>query len=98
MRKDRPERVPWWEWGIRILLGLPVLFVVVFFLGLVATDPNDNLTLIETGFRTAVSGDRFVTGTIRNNTDHSYSQSRGHRPPLIIHRWHPSAGREHHED
>jgi len=49
-----------------------VIAVFAIFFVMVATDPGDNLVFVELGFRTGPSGVRFVTGTIRNNTDGSF--------------------------
>lgn len=49
----------------------PDLGVLAFLFVLIATDPQDNLTLVESGVRAGASGTRFVTGTFRNNTDRS---------------------------
>jgi hypothetical protein len=54
------------------LLGVFGAFFLFAFAYLVATDPGDNLTLAESGITTRPSGERFVTGTIRNNTGTTY--------------------------
>jgi hypothetical protein len=55
------------------LIGAFVLVgVVAGLLVMTATDPGDNVRLVTTGVRTGQSGDRFVTGTLRNHTDRSY--------------------------
>ena len=37
------------------------------------TDPGDSLSLVESGVRTGAKGERFLTGTLRNNTGDAYS-------------------------
>lgn len=54
------------------LLGVFGGFYLFAFAYLVATDPGDNLTLAESDLTTGPGGERFVTGTIRNNTDTTY--------------------------
>ena len=49
------------------------LVVFLFLFGfLLATDPGDNLHLVEANYVERPSGERVVTGTIANNTDRSY--------------------------
>ncbi|MFH1765975.1 MAG: FxLYD domain-containing protein [Gemmatimonadota bacterium] len=54
------------------LVGVLVLGAVVFFGMMVATDPGDNLRLVESSLSSGPSGIRLVTGAIRNETDGSY--------------------------
>ena len=54
------------------LVGVLVLGGLVFLGMLIATDPGDNLRLVESGSRAGQSGTRFVTAAIRNHTDNSY--------------------------
>ena len=42
----------------------------------VASDSQDNVTLVETALRTSRTGARSVTGTFRNNTDRTYAHVR----------------------
>lgn len=54
--------------------GAFVLGLLAGLLGaMIATDPGDNLTLEEFEFITAPTGDRLLTGVIRNNTDQTYA-------------------------
>ncbi|MCJ7628348.1 MAG: FxLYD domain-containing protein [Longimicrobiales bacterium] len=54
------------------LVGIVVLGAVVFFGMMVATDPGDNLRLVESSFTSGPSGIRLVAGAIRNETDGPY--------------------------
>ncbi len=81
-RDDVPEL---WKqsadrWGLLVegtLVGVFVLAVFAGVFALVATDPGDNLVLVESSFRTGQSGNRFVAGSIRNYTDRSYAHAQG---------------------
>jgi hypothetical protein len=55
------------------LFGVLALGILVGLFMMIATDPGDNVRLVDAGVRTGQSGGRFVTGTLRNNTDRSYS-------------------------
>lgn len=50
-------------------LGIPT----GVFMAAVATDPADNLTLVESALTAEATGPRLLTGTLRNNTDSRYS-------------------------
>ena len=54
-------------------LGVLGGFFLFAFAYLVVTSPGDNITLVESGFRTGVKGERFLIGTLRNNTDDTYA-------------------------
>lgn len=54
-------------------LGVLGGFFLFAFAYLVVTDPGDNITLVESGFRTGAKGEHFLTGTLRNNTDDAYA-------------------------
>ena len=56
--------------------GSCLVGLVLFFFMLVATDPGDNLVLVEAGFTTGRSGSRVVAGTVRNATDRTCAQVR----------------------
>jgi hypothetical protein len=54
-------------------LGVLGGFFLFAFAYVVVTDPGDNLTLVESGVRSAANGEHFLTGTLRNNTDDVYA-------------------------
>lgn len=56
------------KWVVTGTLGL----VFLMFFALVATDPGDNVKLLEAGIRTDTSGARFVTGSLKTATGGSY--------------------------
>jgi hypothetical protein len=58
---------------LTILVAALALGALLYVAVLVATDPRDNVTLVEAGLKVGHSGRRFATGTFRNNTDQSYS-------------------------
>ena len=65
------DRRKWPGW--KVLFGLFVLGALLALGMLIATDAQDNITLLATALRTDTSGTRVVTGTLRNNTDRAYA-------------------------
>src|SRR5512145_1393118 len=59
-----------------LLLGLPILGLFAFGLMLVATDPGDNLVVIESELETDRSGRRVVRGVVQNRTGRAFSRVR----------------------
>lgn len=69
------DRARWWRRRVVGSGALLVLIAAALVFSLVATDPGDNVTLVETGVE--VRGpERFVTGALRNTTDDPYSRIR----------------------
>lgn len=48
--------------------------ILLFFMMMAATDPGDNIVLVESSLGTGQSGDRVATGTVENKTDRDYSR------------------------
>jgi len=72
LQQDRARR-----WRRRLIGSATLLafLAALFLFSLVATDPGDNVTLVETDVETR-GVDRYVTGALRNNTDDTYSRIR----------------------
>ncbi len=48
---------------------------IIFLVALIITDPEKNLTIVESGFKTTDTGQRVFSGTVENKTaDEAYSQ------------------------
>ena len=60
----------------KAIAAVVALCATVFLAMQVATDPQDNVTLVETALRTTRTGTRSVTGTFRNNTGRTYAHVR----------------------
>lgn len=67
-RKAGPLR-RWWKW----LVAVALIAAAVFGMLRIAADPGENLTLLQSAVDTTTSGQRTVTGLVRNNTGASYS-------------------------
>lgn len=55
-------------------LSVLALFVILFVFALSATDPGDNLVVVESAFATTSTGSQVVTGIVENRTDRAYSE------------------------
>ena len=56
---------------VKVVLGILGVFsigLLIFFFMLIATDPGDNLVLVEVGFANSQLGSRVVTGTVNTIT------------------------------
>ena len=73
MTSPAPHSRPPWKFLLALFLAFGAGGFAGLFFGMVATDPGDNLTLVKTAFTVTESGERTVTGAIRNNTDAWYS-------------------------
>jgi hypothetical protein len=60
----------------KLVAAVAALCATVLLAVTLATDPQDNVTLVETALRTSRTGARWVTGTFRNNTDRTYAHVR----------------------
>lgn len=71
----RDDRARWWKRRVIGSGALLVLVAAALVFSLIATDPGDNVTLVETGVEMR-GPERFVTGAIRNNTDGAFARVR----------------------
>jgi hypothetical protein len=64
------RRPRWWKW---IFIVPPIAGFAVAIL-LAEPRRGDGLTLLDSSVKTAAPGQRFVTGSVRNNTDKEYDR------------------------
>jgi hypothetical protein len=59
--------------GLLIILGMGIVIVVVIWGIFAATDPQDNLIIVESRFTTDETGSQIIAGTIENTTNRPFS-------------------------
>ncbi len=57
-----------------LIIGTAVIVLsVLFVMTMIATDPGDNLTIVNADLIKDKLGNTYVSGSLKNNTDHPYS-------------------------